>query len=211
MGIPNLFPLLVMMQLLNTNNVQSFCESWHRRTKEPCRIGIDASAVIHTMLRKHKNSLLLDGSRIDKCPHFRKSLITCISDMKKWATGNVFLHFICDGSLSLSISLSLSFSLSLITVYLYCPLFSHNVSNVYAPQLHPTPTPPCHNQSFNMHADNSRPVTSIKLTILPFNRTPIAIASLRGTPYYADDSRSVWSALRAGGPRGKTACGDIRC
>ena len=97
MGIPNLFPFLVMMQLLKTNNAQSFNESWHRRTKEPCRIGIDASALIHTMLRKHKDTLLLDGSRIDQCPHFRKSLKTCILDMKKWASGNVFLHFVCDG------------------------------------------------------------------------------------------------------------------
>ena len=49
------------------------------------------------MLRKHKDTLLLDGSKIEQCPHFRKSLTTCISDMTKWASGNVVLHLVCDG------------------------------------------------------------------------------------------------------------------
>ena len=97
MGINNLIPLLITMQLIKTNNVQSFCEYWHRRTKKPCRVGIDGSTVIHTHLRKHKDTLMINASNIDKCPKFRKSLLTCISEMKKWDTGNVVLHFVCDG------------------------------------------------------------------------------------------------------------------
>ena len=94
MGVKNLIPLLITMQLIKTNNVQSFCEYWHRRTKKPCRVGIDASTVIHTHLRKHKDTLMINASNIDKCPHFRKSLKTTISEMKKW---DVVLHFVCDG------------------------------------------------------------------------------------------------------------------
>ena len=96
MGVPKLLSG-ILPQFLKSHNVQSFCETWHRTHNQPCRIGIDASAVIHPMLRKHKDTLLLDGSKIDQCPHFRKSLLTCILDMTKWASGNVVLHLVCDG------------------------------------------------------------------------------------------------------------------
>ena len=99
MGIPHLFHILG--QFVKSHNPGAFCHDWYEKYNRPPKIGIDGSALIHPLLRRHKHELLLsgakDGSNINNCKRFYDDMKSTLVDMQSWARGKVVLKLVCDG------------------------------------------------------------------------------------------------------------------
>ena len=98
MGIRHLFRILG--QYVKSHNPGAFCHDWYEKHNRPANIGIDASAIIHPLLRRHKHLLLLgakDGSDIGTCKPFYDDMKKNLLDMKAWTGGKVILKIVCDG------------------------------------------------------------------------------------------------------------------
>ena len=98
MGVPYLF--LILGLFVKSHNPGAFCHEWYEKYQRPAKIGIDASAMIHPFLRRHKHELLLgakDGSDIGECKPFYEDMKKSLVDMKSWAGGKVTLKLVCDG------------------------------------------------------------------------------------------------------------------
>ena len=68
MGVHHLFIILGLF--VKSYNPGAFCQVWYEKHQSAPRVGNDASALIHPLLRRHKHLLLLgakDGSNIVAC------------------------------------------------------------------------------------------------------------------------------------------------
>ena len=97
MGVHHLFIILGLF--VKSYNPGAFCQAWYDKHQRAPRVGIDASALIHPLLRRHKHELLLgakDGSDIGACKPFYDDMKKNLLDMKGWAGGKVILKIVCD-------------------------------------------------------------------------------------------------------------------